>query len=595
MSEPTTPAPELLARLVDRPWKRTLMGGAAWLLFFALGLWFMETWLGPFESVGSSTEAWLLSHVHRILLTGDHRVAALTSGIPNTTYNALYPCWVSSSYRVLAWLLPEMPSLQRLAHLLAAMAGLFGALALSAVWRGRGHAAAASALLAALFPPFVATAAMARYDSTAIALVISEIWLLTAIMRRSEAGAPDLSLLPAWAGAGVLAGLAHHAREFMLAPALAALVSTWIVVAFTRRHRAVHALVPVLVSLLGLLLGLLLLPALLGLSPLEGLRALLSSGAGTRSSQVHQQGLAGILYLKPLFWPLLVGFAGLMVAFGRASWAERRAMVPLLGALSSYLVFMLSRQQSSQYYLLAHLLVLSGVAGLVTTLPRVWMRWLLVVGMASAWVPWSLGQAPALMARTRVLFPFHRFHSEAWSAPPAQVESIVDHVLDDWPELPIIVSSWQIENLDAVALIRHDRPLTTLFPDAVSMISELALYFPGSPLLFLQVEGPARGMVDIPGAMRVDEGTTEHLQWRLLMLAPKAIPSSTQEPAPDGGVFRGAIAQSTWLKGSSDGMAEALVAWAGRQPRGAQWQLWQVVPWRPSWRAPGSGAPAQDP
>jgi hypothetical protein len=247
---------------------------------------------------------------------------------------------------------------------------------------------------------------------------------------------------------------------------------------------------------------------------------------------------------------------------------------------------MFSKQQSSQYYVLAHVLLLSGFAGFVTCLPSRTARGLLSVLLLTGALAWSLQATPPLLAQGMERPSLHRFHTEAWSIPPDELADLVDRAVEAWPDAPLIVQSWQFENLDGLAMVRHGRPVTALFPDAMAVMPEVALNFPGRFLVFLQAEAPGRAFVPIPGALLMGEGRSHYLAWRTLLLPAHRVPSCTGQPADaDSGVFRGALAQAAWLDEGVEGL-RAAAALAEARPRRSKAYLWPWEPFRPDWRAP---------
>ncbi len=515
------------------------------MLLASLGL---GLWLDSFHDVRGSTSAWLSSFIARILLVGDFRAAAATSMIPNTIYNPLYPALVAGICSVTPW--EWDPVL--VSHCVSAASLGLAAWALWALWNVVGGSATAClASLACLFPPLLSTAAMARYDLPALALT-----LLSARCAQSAMGKPGTWR---WLLAGLLAGLAYNTREYMLAPALGAVLaaaSVDLVMASSRMGTRLARTRPLflLVTLcLGLGLGTMAPPVLLGLSPAAGLEAVL--GYGSQSQFGSGRSLVEILYLDRLPTPLALGLLGMLAVTWRAPRRESTAV--FWGMLLPFIAFLASAQQSPQYYLLGHVLVLSGIAGFLPPIPvdltisgiRVGAigRWALVVFSWSALAPWMLAQVPAMMVTGRANTTI--FHSEGWPAWPGEPAEILSWAIEEAGEIPLVVMSGSVENVDALAQIHGERPVAFLFREWSDRLTETRRIYDGQPLLLLAVEALDRELPAFAGALHMGIRGTENLHARLFLLPGLKQQPGIEDPCLRGGVIRGACLQREWLAG----------------------------------------------
>ncbi len=511
------------------------------LLAVATSVPLLESWLGGFDQVRSSTGAWILAHLHWVRFVGDYRAAAAVSLVPNTTYDPLYPAIVSA-------LAGPGTDLVVLAHRVAAAGVGLTAVALACFWsRLGGPALGLAGAAAVLFPPFLATGGLVRYDTLAAALTV---FALVAAAR-ARAG-----LHGAWFLAGLLAGLAYLAREFTLGPTLAGIGVAWLAAAW--RVRRLEA---VLGSLLGVALGLAVgavpLTLALGLSPLGGLDALL--GYGGRVQGGPARSLADLLYLDVFPRPLLLGAVGWLIALARAR--DRGAVLIGLSALGAFAVFLLSSQQSPQYYLIGHLLLLSGCAGFGLLL-----RWWPVQLVLAAWLfavggKWAVEMTPRLMQADRDRHP--RVHTEGWPARADEPAALIDRALDWVGERPLLVSSGRMENLDALVPLRHGRPAAFVFNNWQDRVGEIVSLYDGVAVYYLSVEGRTDGHALPDGAVVVDQWEGPELSAVLALLPPHDAPRGV-DLCQNGGPVRGACMQRAWLAGGDEGLRTWIRAEAER-------------------------------
>jgi hypothetical protein len=522
--------------------------------------------LGGFGQLQGSTEAWILAHVQRVLTVGDYAAATGVSMIPNTTWNSLFPALVAG----ISALLGASPV--SVGQAVSAAALGLAVVALGRCWWSAGGAFAGLAgALALLFPPVVITASMARYDMLALALVLCVGWAVIAALERDS--------LLAWGAAGLLAGLCFNTREFMLAPAVGALAAGLVVasVAAWRRgagqRRPRRLLLALLCLLAGLAVGWLPLPLALGLHPFSGLHA---TGAYALHNRFGDQvPLTTLLYLDRFGWAFGVGASGLAVAVLRP-WrgGQRRAVLVLLGMLLPFVAFLFSRQQSPQYYLLAHVLVLSGGAGLVGLLPWRWARPIVLVALAAPVAPWTLGLIHD------GLDPFEstagRLHTEAWPADVGEPGQVMGWALDRAEGLPVVVISGSVENLDALARLEHGRPVAFLFQQWIDRLPEAVSFCGGQDVLVLSVEAVHQPPNAIPGGLSIERLETAHLKAEMWVVPGRPPEPSREHPCARGGQIRGACLQQAWLEGG-DPALEARVLSLHDRFRGLQG--WRAMWW----------------
>ena len=548
------------------PVARPLPNLAATLSAMVAGVVVLSLWLGHFSQVRGSTGAWLALHVERVLLVGDFQAAAGTSMIPNTIYDPLYPAMVAGLCAI--W--PGGADPVWVGHAVSAASLVLGGCLLVGLWRHiGGWPTALLASLSLAFPPLVSTAGMVRYDLLAVALVLGVAGLGSTAVGRVG--------LWRWAWVGLLAGLAYDTREFMLAPAGGALVALALLDGWQarrwlrpRKARRRRILVPLVVAG-GLLLGMAALPLALGLSPLGGLEALL--GYGGRGQFGSGRPMSEVLYVDRFWLPLLLGLGGLGVAAWRGR--QRAAAVALLGTLAPYALFLVSSQQSPQYYLLAHVLILSGWAGWLLLLPargpalgalrlpRGWLRLGVAALLVSLLAPWMLRRAPLLMVSGRANTT--PFHSEAWPAWPDEPLELLQWALQQAPAQPLLVVSGTVENMDALAAIHSGRPVAFLFREWTDRLDEALRIYDGEDVLVLSVESPERQHPRWPGDQVLGQMTTPNLGAQLSRVPGERRDPRAEDPCIHGGVIRGACLQREWLAGGQEAVRRRILAEAARR------------------------------
>mgnify|MGYP006971706822 CR=1 FL=1 len=542
----------------------------AWLLAvpvaMGLAVGLLSWGMGGFGRLQGSTEAWLLAHVQRVLMVGDYAAATGVSMIPNTTWNSLYPALVAG----LASLTGGLPAAVGQGVSAAALGLAVVALA-RCWWSAGGPAPALAGALALLFPPVVITASMARYDMLALALALCVGWAVIHALERDS--------LLAWGAAGLLAGLAFHGREFMLAPAAGALLVGFGLLAVDswRRgqgeRRPLRLVLALGCVLAGLALGLVPLPLALGLSPWSGFHALSSYSLHNRFGD--RLPLATLLYLDRFGWAFGVGALGLVVAALRP-WPgrQRRAVLVLLGLLLPFGAFLVSRQQSPQYYLLAHALVLSGVAGLVGLPPWRWVQPAVLALLVWPVAPWTVdlirdGLDPGVSTAGRL-------HTEAWPAEVGEPGRVMDWAMERADGRALVVVSGMVENLDALAPIEHGRPVAFLFREWLDRLDEAVVLCAGQDVLVLSVESRQQPPNAVPGGVRVDRLETANLAAELWVVPGKPVPPSREHPCARGAQIRGACLQQAWLEGGDSAVRERTLALRQRY-RGLQG--WRAMWW----------------
>ncbi len=542
---------------VDSPARSPRLGwDAAWpwfpwaALLMVLAVFVLCVWLGEPAMVRGSTEAWIMAHVRQVLLTGDYAAATGASMVPNTTWNAAYPALV-------AWLARAgLGSPIFLGHVVSAAAlGLAGAALSRCWWLAGGPATASAGGLAVLFPPMVITASMARYDALALALALCVAWAALEALRRDG--------FATWILAGAAAGLAYNTREFVVLPAVGCLAAALLIAAVQREssyvgaHRVLRWLLRLLLALAGLAGGAALLPLALGLSPLSGYHALL--GYGVYNQFGDPPPLPVLLYLDRFWIPFGLGALGLLVASihpGRGG--DRRAPLLLLAMLLPFAGFVFSRQQSPQYYLLAHVLLLSGVAGLLTLLPRHWLRLVALLVIAAPVWPWTARQVQENLGRKAM--DSGLLHSEAWPADLGEPERVVAWAVQEAETRPLILVSGTIENIDALGTLEHGRPIAFLFREWLDRLPEAIALFQGQDALVVSVEANHLPANEVPGGVRLDRLETEHLLAELWVVPGKRAAPTREPPCARGGKIRGACLQLAWLEGGEDGVRQRILS-----------------------------------
>jgi len=543
----------------------------------ALGLGFaasgaaLELWLGGFDVVRSSAGAWLMLNVHRVLLAGDMGVGCCVSMNPSTFSNPAYPLAVAGLAESLRadWI--------RVGHWLSAGSVGIAAVSMFALWRPLvGKIAGTAAAAAVLFPPFLALAALARYDAPALALVLLCGWSAAAAARDGRARS--------WVIPGVLAGLAYNTREFMAAPALGALFAGLIAAGLMDRRRVrsdrrrrlrllgawLAAGLPAAATAFGL-------PTAVGLHPLGGLDSVLEYAAVSPSelADAHAS-LAQVLYLSDLGLPLLLGLGGLVAASLRR---ERRPELWVLwGMLLPFGLFLISGRQSAVYYLLLHTLLLAGCAGWLKLLP--WWPARAALGLAAAgWLGAAAARdTPTLVGGGTTTF----YESEAWPVTAAQAAGAMRWAHEAaGDDAALIVSSRYLENADALTELYHGRPSAFLFDPASPDLRRVVSLFADRRIVLLYLEQRGRDAEDglgdlIPDGLTLadtwDSGTS--LEARLYEVDPAAF---KLEPVPDCWdrtrmPSRGACLQAAWLDGGEAKLRARLEALPTNLPLARLWQ-----------------------
>lgn len=493
----------------------------------------------PLGEVHGSTEAWLMAQVQRTEWLGSYATAALVGELPNLASNPLYPALVA--------LLSPGPEAAVVTGQLLAAASLGPALlALWVLWRRVvGGAAALAGAAALLLPAVTATALQARYDLPAVALVLG------ALAVAAGAG-PGRTGVGRWALAGLLAGLATLCREYLgivcvgvlgLMGAREALAGRW-------RGPAVAGVQVVMASTAVSLL--------LGLSPLAGLDNLLRYSA---VSEAARPVLGEVLGPLPQRLALALGALGWLLALARPA---RGALLPLGALLLAFLAFLAFPQQSPQYYLLGTVLLLSGLAGLADRLPGRAAQ----LGGGGLIVLLGLG-AGAAVAPSLVLQGSSSgtgLHSEAWSESTEHLGKVVDMVLAGGEPQPVILSTMRVENLDAFAELRHDRPVAFAFPNDLARLEDFTSAFGGADVLLALVDHADRleegARIEALGAPRATE------RWGRLRVRVWLLPGRTaaQDPCTWETTLRGVCLQRDWLRGGMAAMRAGAAARRARQP-----------------------------
>ena len=409
--------------------------------------------------------------------------------------------------------------------------------------------------MACLFPPMVITASMARYDTLAMALALCVAWAALEALRRDG--------FLTWALAGLAAGLAYNTREFVVLPALGCLATGLVLAALSGgssragSRRLLGWLAQLALATLGLAIGGILPPLCLGLSPLSGYHALL--GYGIHNQFGDPPPLLVLLYLDRFWLPFGLGLLGLLVAAIRP-WgsADRRPPLLLLGMLVPVGAFLLSRQQSPQYYLLADVVLLSGIAGILSLLPRHWLRMVALALLVLPVWPWTMqrireGLGPIATGSGLL-------HSEAWPADLGEPDRVVAWAVEQSETRPLILVSGTVENIDALACLHHDRPVAFLFREWLDRLPEAVALFQGRDALVVSIEANHLPRNDIQDGVRLDRLETSHLVSELWVVPGRRAPTSREPPCARGGQVRGACLQLAWLEGGEDSVRQRILS-----------------------------------
>jgi hypothetical protein len=495
--------------------------------------------LGVFEGVGSSTGAWVTAYAQRVLAMGDFAAVANLSQNYSTVSNPLFPLLMVLGARVSG--LPPAT----LGHLLAGACLLLVVPLLALLWsRGRSLEAGLLAALAVLWPPLLASATWVRPDTTALLLFVACLVL-----------AQDLSrgrAWPRWIAAGIGLGLVYLTREYMLAPAGAAVGTAWLMdlLARPRGERLRPALARALATTGGSL-ACALLPLCLGFYPWNGLSSIWSYGGTDHPARFTLSQLHYLPTMAPLW---LLGLAGLGIGAWRGRGLARAAALVSLAALAPFAAFMVSNQQSPHYYVTAHLLLLTGLAGWLDLLRWRGARWGLLLGLAGGALWWCPPRAAALLGTDGAeLEP--RLHTEAWPAPREEIDVVVDWSLTWAWDAPLVVVTQHIENLDSLYTVRHQRPVAILYgPDWAKELPDWIRHHRGREVFVLTVV-PAQGRLErLAGSAPLGLLETAHLRASMASYDGETLLPRTRRrdyPCID---WRGTCQQLDWLEGGQDGL-----------------------------------------
>ncbi|MFH1465433.1 MAG: hypothetical protein ABIO70_13680, partial [Pseudomonadota bacterium] len=289
------------------------------------------------------------------------------------------------------------------------------------------------------------------------------------------------------------------------------------------------------------------LPLAMGFLPWNGLVTLWGFGVGVVPQQRY--GLADLFYLPSLAPAWLLGASGLGIGAWRGRGLARDVALVLLGALLPFGFFLASKQQSPQYYVLAEVLLLAGVTGWAALLPWRWPRRGLVLALLGGACFWSLPHSRQLL-RGGLPSMTPRMHSEAWPARGAEVAAAVDWAMTWSATQPLVVVSQHIENLGALFVVRHGRPVISLYRDGwEDEIPDLRRFLNGRGLLVLTVAGPHHPAAAPPGCEPLDRLDTSGLQADLYRCPAGEAPAGSRDrdyPCID---WLGACQQEDWLRG----------------------------------------------
>lgn len=506
----------------------------------ALGLW-----TGLFDQIRSSSGSFTSGIVYRILLFDDFGVAAWACQVPKVYYDNLYPILIVLLTRSPVGEVMGGPVV--IGHVLAAAAVGLAFLPLFALWRAVGGSVVGIAgSLALLFPPMVMTAALIRADNLSTALALLCVWAALTARRRGRWWL--------WGLPGLLAGTIYVCREFYLGPALGGLGVAFLLYCNCARKRSAAGRLSWLPSvlpacaacLLGMLVGATLLPLLLGHSPMVGLDAILQySKTGPPAGEDFYRSWHKALYLdKPLAVLLGLGIAGFVLAAIRTRGNNREAVLVLLGMILPYTVFVVSKQQSPQYYILLHVLLLSGVAAFLTLIPWRLVRAGAALGLAVLAVFWAASTVPSMLGLDRRPWAYY---SEAWPAPAADVEALVPWAMKQVKGAPLIFAGESLEHFREYLMVRYRRPLARVYPDdPIAQYRHIANLH-GRSTFVLSITG-SRAHPTVPGSWAVGFKAAGILEARLMRIDPdpSAAQRSSDEQVMRG---RGILQQAAWLSG----------------------------------------------
>ncbi|MFH1465431.1 MAG: hypothetical protein ABIO70_13670 [Pseudomonadota bacterium] len=485
-------------------------------------------------TVGSSTGAWITGYVQGVLDLGSFPLVSALGRIPNTRSNLLFPLLTAELGRATG----AAPVL--VGHLLAAGSLGLAALLFGRLWaRGRDPVAGLLAAVAFLWPPAVATGFMIRPDTLAFSLVLACALLAVRLAR----GGP----WQAWLLAGLALGLTYHAREYMLAPAAGALLVGWGLDLHRRApgSRGRSALGRLLALLAGAL-STAALPLAMGFLPWNGLTTLLDYA---RQSQTPTYRLRDLFYLPALLPVWLLGAGGLALAIWRGPGPRRDAALVQAGLLLPFAAFLLSRQQSPQYYVFPEVVLLGGCVGWLDLLRGRWPRWGAAAAVMALGVAWSGPRAWALLDGTPERY-HPRMHQEAWPARGSEVAAVVDWAMARTTARPLVVVSRYIENLGEIFIVRFRRPVISERGEGWGdELGGLRRLHRGQELCVLTVGGSQHPAGPAPGCAVEDTLETPSLLATLYRCDPGGLADGGQREGLSCVDWNGACQQRDWLEG----------------------------------------------
>lgn len=488
------------------------------------------------DGIHSSTGAWISAYAHQVLLVGDYAAVSNLSHEPSTTTNLIYP-WLLTSLARLQGVLAD-PDPELMGHLLAA--GSLGLIArlLGAMWyAGRGWQAALLGSAAVMWPPLVATATWIRPDTLAIALGLATVLLAARII----AGP---STRP-WLFVGLGLGLCYGTREYLVVPIASAIATAWVLDLYGRSDRWRGGALRATAVVVGLIPAALI-PCCLGFWPHNGIASMVSYGGGRTSAIFTTADLLCLPWLAPVW---LAGLAGLAVAAIRGHGTARSVPLVLIGAILPFGGFLLSNQQSPQYYVFAQVILIAGLAGWLDFVPRGLPRSLLAPLVVALGLCWAGPRVHPITEGDAGARPPH-FHSEAWPASRLELLTLVDWSLCWAPGSPLVVVSTHIENFDKLYTIRYHRPVAVLFEQHWSTeLPDLVRFYEGQDVYVLLVDRA-------DGTMPLPEEATVLGQLQLPRVVGTMMMYSGERPPPQSRTrtypcvdWKGACQQADWLSG----------------------------------------------
>ncbi len=529
------------------PRRSSLLWALAALILPVTAVAALWSWTGLFDQIRSANGAWMTGYVKRILLFGDFDAAAWASQIPKVYYDSLYPTLIA--LLSLSPLGEVVGGPVVVGHVLAAAAFGLSALPLFAIWRAVGGTEmGVTGSLALLFPPMVTTACLIAADNLAIALVLLCGWsALTACRRR------HWSL---WMLSGFLAGTVYNCREHLLGSALGGLGVALLMHCASVRESSgpgwffgLKPIIPAcLACLAGILAGATLLPLALGHSPLVGVHAIFQYGKiGPPVGEDFHRIWYQTLYLDtPLALPLGLGVAGLVLAALRTNGRRRDAVLVLVGMILPYAAFPLSEQQSPQYYLLCHVLILSGLASFIMLIPWRLARGCTAVVLAALAATWAAHVVPPMVGMYSRPWTYY---CEAWPVPAADVKRLIPWAMKQVGAAPLIVTGESLEHIREYFLVEFGHPVARVYEgDPITQYRDIAAFYGKSTFVLSMTFTGSHPTV--PGAEAVGFRQTAQMQARLMRIDPD--PSAGRSVGMMNG--RGILQQGAWLTGGNPGL-----------------------------------------